>query len=111
MECQLDTLQEESAELVVFRAAKCWQEKGERSNGYFYHCLRNRQKQQYIRALQRPDGSLVSQPLLFIADPIEPEACDSLLVSLLVIVIFRRNLAKRRKRYDEGIPSTYEIGQ
>lgn len=95
VEHQLDTLQEESAELVALRAAKCWREKGERSNSYFYHCLRNRQKQQYIRALQQPGGSLVSQPQeltdcaqsfyqqLFTADPIEQEACDSLLASLL----------------------------
>lgn len=53
-------IQNEEADTQMLRAGIQWREKGERSNSYFYKCLKQRQVKQYIHALKTDDGSLVT---------------------------------------------------
>ena len=55
-------IQNDEADTHMLRAGIRWREKGERSNAYFFQCLKERQAKQHIHALQTEDGSLVSDP-------------------------------------------------
>ncbi|KAG1328634.1 hypothetical protein G6F62_008060 [Rhizopus arrhizus] len=93
VEAQLDAEYEQSASILALRSGLQWREKGERSNAYFYRCLRERQHTQAITSLSTPDGQLVSNPVdlvncakdyyeeLYTPDPIIQEDVDRLLTN------------------------------
>lgn len=58
----MDQIQEADADILALRAGNRWREKGERSNAYFFNCLKERQTKQYIHALSNDDGTLCTSP-------------------------------------------------
>ncbi|KAG1278926.1 hypothetical protein G6F66_011976 [Rhizopus arrhizus] len=80
--------------LVSFLTHCKWRELGERSNAYFYKCLKDRQQQQAISELVADDGTILSTPEeltncakgfysnLYSTEPVSPQATDFLLSQL-----------------------------
>ncbi|KAG1046906.1 hypothetical protein G6F43_010625 [Rhizopus delemar] len=62
VESQLE-LQYEHSSMLVLRSSQRWKEQGERSNTYFYRCLRQRQQQQYISSIRIDTGIVVTESL------------------------------------------------
>ncbi|KAG1136220.1 hypothetical protein G6F37_012136 [Rhizopus arrhizus] len=93
VESQLDQLYETSASVLALRSGHKWREQGERSNAYFYRCLKQRQHQA-VSGLQDVDGNLVSEPAelvdcaqafyqdLYSPTPVDSTALDDLLSSI-----------------------------
>jgi hypothetical protein len=76
------------------RSGHKWRKLGERSNAYFYKCLKDRQQQQAISELVADDGTILSTPeeltncakgfysKLYSTEQVSPQATDFLLSQL-----------------------------
>ncbi|KAI9003296.1 hypothetical protein CLU79DRAFT_689387, partial [Phycomyces nitens] len=51
IEKKIDRQQEIDARILTLRAGHRWREYGEKSNAYFYRCLKSRRQAQHINAL------------------------------------------------------------
>ncbi|KAG2219293.1 hypothetical protein INT45_011308 [Circinella minor] len=59
VEQQIDEHLDHEGNILALRAGIRYREKGERSNKYFYNCLKTRQQRQIITSLRQSDGTLV----------------------------------------------------
>ncbi|KAG0846708.1 hypothetical protein G6F17_013197 [Rhizopus arrhizus] len=94
LEAELDKHYQDSASILALRSGHKWRELGERSNAYFYKCLKDRQQQQAISELVADDGTILSTPEeltncakgfysnLYSTEPVSPQATDFLLSQL-----------------------------
>ncbi|KAG1136397.1 hypothetical protein G6F37_012055 [Rhizopus arrhizus] len=94
VESQLDHHYEQSSNILTLRSGIRWRELGERSNAYFYRCLRTRQQQQAITSLKTSDGQTVHDPAdltscaqqfyadLYSPDPISHDDVEALLANV-----------------------------
>ncbi|KAG1147548.1 hypothetical protein G6F37_011766 [Rhizopus arrhizus] len=94
LEAELDKQYQDSASILVLRSGHKWRKLGERSNAYFYKCLKDRQQQQAISELVADDGTILSMPeeltncakgfysKLYSTKQVSPQATDFLLFQL-----------------------------
>ncbi|KAG0735934.1 hypothetical protein G6F23_011255 [Rhizopus arrhizus] len=91
LESQLELQYEHFSSVLALRSGQRWREQGERSNTYFYRCLRQRQQQQYISSIRTDTGTIVTEPLdltetareyyeqLYSPEPMDEQATSDLL--------------------------------